>query len=418
MTWWWWQDQLMGYTNIRNAVYKMQMQHHQIITSIISGSAERANANIKCKRVFLSKFMSKMKVSTRRLLAHYVNLYRKCNNNNNGVDDDEEPAKMRDIFKGYEEKCTELCADILKPSLELADLADSPQRSQMREMAHSLIELMCVFVSKSAVLAVNYHISAHIRPEIALNRQKFKDIESLNHQQLVIKKNCGGGHSSSSIFLKMYEEVMSLSRNIHQLSLPRIERQKKIAIAKRVAILEALYYSTTFGDGEVEWHFRMDYFNFQTLWCEFKTLSGLFGVCSCLPSLMMSEEANGKTIMDHHGDISQIFPKLVDVAPMFKFLFCERVGFGNHYSKISLVFRVALTELARNIMFLGHCDSIDAYIRKTTTAASKYFSAMLERGHMLVPRLKRWIMAVHRIAMVNLEIHLALYAVQVDMLYV
>ena len=118
-----------------------------------------------------------------------------------------------------------------------------------------------------------------------------------------------------------------------------------------------------------------------------------------------------------HRDISQIFPKLVDVAPMFKFLFCERVGFGNHYSKISLVFRVALTELARNIMFLGHCDSIDAYIRKTTSA-SKYFSAMLERGHMLVPRLKRWIMAVHRIAMVNIEIHLALYAVQVDMLYV
>ena len=409
------QDQLMGYTNIRNAVYKMHMQHHQIITSI-SGVSERANANIKCKRVFLSKFMSKMKVSTRRMLAHYVNLYRKCNNNN-GVDD-EEPGKMRDIFKGYEEKCTELCADILKPSLEPSDLADSPQRSQMRELAHSLIELMCVFVSKSAVLAVNYHISAHIRPQIALNRKTFTDIESLNHQQLVIKKNCGGHHQSSSIFLKMYEEVMTLSRNIHQFSLPRIERQKKIAIAKRVAILEALYYSTTFGDGEVEWHFRMDYFNFQTLWCEFKTLSGLFGVCSCLPSLMMSEEANAKTIMDWgHGDISQIFPKLVDVAPMFKFLFCERVGFGNHYSKISLVFRVALTELARNIMFLGHCDSIDAYIIRNTTA-SKYFSAMLERGHMLVPRLKRWIMAVHRIAMVNLEIHLTLYAVQVDMLYV
>ena len=92
----------MGYTNIRNTVYKMHMQHHQIVTSISSVS-ERTKTNIKCKRAFLSKFMSKMKVSTRRLLAHYVNLYSKCNNNN-GVGDDEEPSKMREIFKGYEEK--------------------------------------------------------------------------------------------------------------------------------------------------------------------------------------------------------------------------------------------------------------------------------------------------------------------------
>ena len=402
----------MGYTNIRNAVYKMQMQHHQMVMSI-SNVSERDKINIKCKRVFLSKFMCKMKVCTRRLLAHYINLYRKCN----GVDDDEEPLKMRDIFKGYEEKCTELLADIVKPSLEPSDLVDSPLRSRMCEMAHSLIELMCVFVSKSAVLAVNYHISAHIRPEIALKRQTFMDIESLNHQQIIIKKNGSSMNPNSRMFEKMYEEVMNISRKFHQFSLPRIEKRKKIEIAKRVAILEALYYSTSFGDGEVEWHFRMDYFNFQTLRYELKTLSGLFGVCSCLPSQLTISEADAKTMMDwRHSDISQIFPKLVDVAPMFKFLFCERVGFGNHYSKISLVFRVALMELARNIMFLGYYDSIDAYIRKTT--ASKYFSAMLERGHMLLPRLKRWILAVHGIAMVNLEIHLALYAVQVNMLYV
>ena len=361
----------------------------------------------------------------KRLLSHYINLYKRCRPDQPAAVAEEESQKMIEIFKKYEEDCTSACSEIMDPSIEPLNGLDSTQRNKLRDVCSSFIELMCVFVSKSAILAVNYHIVAHIRPAIVVDRAKFVALESENFRRFMLTKSAG----SSPSLHALYDSVMIISKKYHQFALPRQEKQKKLIIARRIAIMSILRFCLTKnpmfvcggGSGGLD-HLRLDHFNIQVLLEEFQCIYRLFGICSCLPPKYISTSYHNQSTIKNwdQTDFLKLGLELEGIPSMFDILFSEN-GFGDQQkpSNISISFSTDVLELCRNIMFLGCADtgdSMDAYIRKQLDMG-KYFAAMLERGYMLVPRLKRWIMACHRTAMVYVVVHEHFYASQVNMLF-
>lgn len=104
---------------------------------------------------------------------------------------------------------------------------------------------------------------------------------------------------------------------------------------------------------------------------------------------------------------------------MFEFLFSAK-GFGSARSEAADHFLKEVVELTRNILFLGFAvneEKLSAYLDKEISDG-KYFGTMLERGQVLLPRLKKWISDCYCIATLNFDIHRDFYETQVARLYI
>jgi hypothetical protein len=159
-------------------------------------------------------------------------------------------------------------------------------------------------------------------------------------------------------------------------------------------------------------HLHLDQYKIAKLDVEFADLSRLFALCCCL-STTLDDEGNPITFSDHNARgiadwksvTSSCLWTRMKVPTFFQFLFGEIFG-SNSSGKLVKAFFEALVEMVKEIFYLGACKSdaiLDAYIDKE--AQNGKYSAVLCRGYMLIPRLKKWIKDSACIGMVNMEIH-------------
>ena len=105
-------------------------------------------------------------------------------------------------------------------------------------MSNSIVKFMVDLVPRAAVIAVNYHIKTHIKPDIVRDRSHFMQFEAQTLQMFMLT------NPVSPLFSAWYNSVVIISRKFKVFRLPSRWQAKLEVIGRRISFVAVLSHAT------------------------------------------------------------------------------------------------------------------------------------------------------------------------------
>ena len=306
-------------------------------------------------------------------------------------------------IRDYEDECdriSEIYTELTRESL----------KEDMKKILVDMLRFILRIPTLCIIWKVNEYIEEKLYPKIMKNPESFMEIFRAKFEiSLAHPKN----HQNMQYFQGAFEQVAELSKTYDE-QFPLAKRARKNSdrlanLTDNFVLISAIPLPSN--SATLPFHMPGPYYIWGKCYKEFKTLSGLFCLGSCL-STTLGHDGNPITFSDHNvrsmaewrDDDGTCLKSKMDVPEFFNFLFEEI--FTNPSSKLVPVFANALRDLVMELFFLGDYQTDERLNAHIDNAAKQGdHSALLCRGYAMIPRLKKWIKECARLAIENQIIH-------------